>query len=62
MNHTIIIRPYADFVPHASGAVKHSVFVADDVSILTESTDYLRALHAALGARLAIADESGDFA
>ena len=43
-NHTIIVRPRADFEPHVDGLLIHSVEIADGVSIVTESTEYLRAI------------------
>lgn len=42
--HTIVIRPTADFEPTVSGIYKHAVQVAEGAEIVTESTDYLRAI------------------
>lgn len=42
--HTIVIRPTADFEPVVSGIFKHSIQVAEGVEIVTESTEYLRAI------------------
>lgn len=51
MSHTIIIRPTADFEPTVGGLVKHSIQVAEGVEIITESTDYLRAMARVLNER-----------